>query len=307
MLDGQWYRGDRLLHAVASHRSRTLVSGHWGDQLLFDQAYLVDLFLNGAWRTARRHFKEYREWFPDVTSDEFARQFRVDLLEYAMPRWVRVAARAARTTLSSEPPWDVWYCDGFRAAARPDVFAYPTGARGATAMARALYREVRSQYHDVCLEWNNKAAAQYGVEPAFPFLDRDLVAFVIGLPGDLLVQDGVPKALLRRSLEGLVPRPILERRTKADFTLDVNRSTREDFPAIEKLLAPGALAIKLGYVDGDKLRRGLTAARTALEQPRSSVASWRVMAVVALEIWLRQFVEPTKSGERTRDAQAPAS
>jgi asparagine synthase (glutamine-hydrolysing) len=168
-------------------------------------------------------------------------------------------------------------------------------------MARALYREVRSQYHDVCLEWNNKAAAQYGVEPAFPFLDRDLVEFLIGLPGDVLVRDGVPKALLRQSLEGAVPPEILQRRSKADFTGDVNRSAREDIQAIAKMLATGALVVDLGYVDADRLKRGLTAARTA------SVASWRVTAVAALEMWLRQFVERTRNGERTCDAQAPAS
>jgi asparagine synthase (glutamine-hydrolysing) len=307
MLDGQWYRGERLLEAVKSHESRTLISGHWGDQLLFEQAYLVDLFRRGAWRVTRRHLDEYLAWFPDAAGDEFSTRFRADLVEYAMPHWVRRALRSARRHWNNVQPWDAWYRDSFRAEARPDTFTYPASAVGASAHARALYREVRSQYHDFCLEWNNKAGASHGVEPAFPFLDRDLVEFVISLPGDVLVRDGVPKSLLRHSLAGVVPAQILQRRTKADFTLDVNRSAREHFSAIADLLAPGALVVELGYVDADKLRRGLTAARTAIEQPQSSVASWRVSAVAAFELWLRQFVEPTRTGERTCDAQAPAS
>jgi asparagine synthetase B (glutamine-hydrolysing) len=225
--------------------------------------------------------------------------------------------RIVRQTRHSQQPWETWYCERFRNEARADVFTYPEDTRGATAHARALYREVRSQYHDLCLEWNNKAAARYGVDPAFPFLDRDLLQFVISLPGEVLVRDGVPKALLRRALDGIVPQQILRRRTKADFTLDVNRSTRGDFPALEKLLAPGALVVELGYLDADKLRQGLTAARAALERAQSSIVSWRVAAVARLELWLRQFIdvepgahaprEPTRTGERTCDAQAPAS
>ena len=163
-------------------------------------------------------------------------------------------------------------------------------APGATALARALYREVRSQYHHFCLEWNAKVAASYGVEAAFPFLDRDLVEFLMGVPGAVLAREGVPKALLRESLQGAVPDAILRRRSKGDFTEDVNRSTRQGFASLVNLLGPDPLAVQLGYLDADKLKRGLAAAGTALEHSTTSVISWRVTAVAALEIWLRQFI-----------------
>ena len=149
-------------------------------------------------------------------------------------------------------------------------------ASGATARARALYREVRSQYHDFGLDWNAKVAARYGFAQAFPFLDRDLVEFLIGVPGTVLARNGVPKALLRDSLRGTMPEAILRRRVKADFTEGLNRATRQDFAALVALLGPDPLAVQLGYLDADKLKRGLAAAGTALEHSETSVVSWRV-------------------------------
>lgn len=288
MLNGQWFRGHRLLNAVTAAGARTLLTGHWGDQLLFDQAYLVDLLRTGAWRTLGAHLREYPRWFPDARAGEFLIQFGSDVLEYALPRWLRSTVRAAKRRVNDPEPWDDWFTDRFRQEPRPDVFDH---AAGAPALACALYREVRSQYHHLCLEWNAKVGASYGVDIAFPFLDRDLVEFLIGVPGTVLARDGAPKALLRESLKGLAPDTILRRRAKAHFTEAVNRSTRQDFAALLKMLGPTSLVVELGYVDASKLARGLAAAGPALETSSTSIVSWRVTAVAALELWLRQFVE----------------
>ncbi len=50
-------------------------------------------------------------------------------------------------------------------------------------MRAAIYLEARSKYHVQCMEWNNKAAALNGITCAFPFLDRDLVQFLMAVPG----------------------------------------------------------------------------------------------------------------------------
>jgi asparagine synthase (glutamine-hydrolysing) len=296
MLAGQWFRGDRLMNAVRTSGARTLLAGHWGDQVLFDQAYLVDLLRQGAWRTLNGHLNEYLRWFPDADGNEFRVQFGSDVLEHALPRWARVSVRGVTRGWNRPPPWDDWYCESFRRQARPDVFPH---APGATALARSLYREVRSQYHHFCVEWNAKVAASYGIDASFPFLDRDLVEFLMGVPGTVLARDGVPKALLRASLQGVVPDAILGRRTKGDFTEDINRSARQDFAALVNLLGPDPVAVQLGYLDADKLKRGLAAASAALARSTTSVISWRVTAVAALELWLREFIgHPDTVGRR---------
>lgn len=293
MLSAQWSRGDRLMTAAAAAGARTLLTGHWGDQVLFDQAYLVDLLRDGAWGTVHAHLGEYPRWFPDARGHEFRVQLGADMLEHALPGLVRKTVRAAKHVVNRPEPWDEWFCESFAREARPDVFAYTAGA---TARARSLYREVRSQYHQITLEWNAKVAAHYGVEAAFPFLDRDLVEFLMGVPGIVLARGGVPKALLRESLRGTVPDAILRRVSKADFTEDVNRSMSQDLAALADLLTSQALVVQLGYVDADKLKRGLAGAPSALAQSSTSVVSWRIKAVAALELWLRHFIGHPETG-----------
>jgi asparagine synthase (glutamine-hydrolysing) len=287
MLNGQWFRGDRLMRAVTASGATTLLTGHWADQMLFDQAYLVDLLRTGRWGTIHTHLNEYLRWFPDAQGNEFRTQFGSDVLEHACPPWVRGCVRAVKSVWNQPAPWDDWYCDSLLREARPDVFPHDEGA---TALASALYREVRSQYHHLCREWSAKVATHYGVEAAFPFLDRDLVEFLIGVPATVLVRGGVPKALFRESLRGTMPEAILRRRTKGDFTEGVNHVTRRDFAAVARMLGPDSLAVQLGYVDADKLKKGLAAAGAALERSTTSVISWRVTSIAALEIWLRQFI-----------------
>ncbi|RPI57046.1 MAG: asparagine synthetase B [Acidobacteria bacterium] len=306
MLDAQWFRGQQLLTSARTAGARTLLTGDWGDHVLFDQAYLVDLLHAGSWLTVRAHLEEYRRWYSDATN-EFSRRFVGDVMEYDLPYWVRRAMRAVRSRWNQPAPWDDWYSQRFRREVGPDVFDHDLShltatraAPGATVLARALYREVRSRYHGLCLEWNNKTGARYGVDCAFPFLDRDLIEFVMGVPGASLAQDGVPKALLRRALSGMVPDAVLQRRTKGDFTADVNEASRRDYPAIMKMLGPDALVAQFGYVDTEKLTRGLTALEGALEGSASCVASWRLAELVALELWLRRFVG-TREREQNKD------
>jgi asparagine synthase (glutamine-hydrolysing) len=160
----------------------------------------------------------------------------------------------------------------------------------ASALARDLYRDVRSRYHGLCLELNNKASAGLGLEVAFPFLDRDLIHFVMSVPGELLARDGAPKALLREGLNGIVPDAILRRKTKGDFTHIVNEASRRDYAHIGAILGPDALVVQMGYVEARRLKLGIDSARSALDGSASNAASWRLSSLLGFELWLREFI-----------------
>ena len=300
MANTEWGRADRLVATAHQRGARTLLSGHWGDQLLFDQAYLVDFLHSGSCLAMVSHLREYRRWFPEASRMEFTARLAGDLLEYDLPRWVRGAVRGARHAWHKPAPWDDWYSSWFRSQAGPDLFSRelrptPASGRDVSVLARALYREVRSRYHVLCLDWQNKMAAPHAVERAFPFLDRDLVEFVMGVPGRMLARDGVPKAVLRAALKDTVPASILRRRAKGDFTAAVNAACIRESVAIADLLTRDPLVVQLGYADEGKLRKGLASAAGALKHSQSTVASWRVTALVAFELWLRQLVETQRS------------
>ena len=52
-------------------------------------------------------------------------------------------------------------------------------------------------------------------EKRYPFLDRDLLEFLLGLPSEQQLRPGYRRSLMRRALRGIVPDEILERRRKA--------------------------------------------------------------------------------------------
>lgn len=287
-LDEQWNTTVTLLEAVRHRGCRVLLTGHWGDQILFDQAYLVDLVRRLSWWQALAHLREYGRWFSDSHPRWFRRRFALDLVKYSLPISLLPFLRRCR-----RHPRLGWY--GTRLTAhlrrrRPAAWPSPVAA---AAHARALYEQARSAYHVVCMEWNNKVAAAHGLEMAFPFLDRDLVAFLMGLPGEVQTWRGVPKALHREAMRGILPDPIVGRRWKADFTSLVNEGVEQDFRHVVGTVLDG-VAIGRGYLRGEVIRKDLERVRQGL-QGSSAAHAWRVSDLLGLELWLQVFGEGERS------------
>jgi asparagine synthase (glutamine-hydrolysing) len=290
MLDLQRNRNDIFMSAMARSGARVVITGHWGDQVLFDQAYLVDDLRHFSWATVGSHLNEYRRWFPETDGGAFTWRLLNDVLDHASPRWVRTVARRIRRVWRQPEWWQRMYTARLTKAAGEEGFRrHPRNGRQITPLCNALYREVRSKFHALCLETNSKQSAQHGLVMAFPFLDRDLLAFLLGVPGRALVRGGVPKALLREAMRGVLPESIRTRRTKGDFTAIVARATHREFANILQLLSDKALVVQFGYVDVDTMSAGLKLAEQELTQTQSCMAAWRLTDIVALELWLQEF------------------
>ncbi|HET6917721.1 MAG TPA: asparagine synthase (glutamine-hydrolyzing) [Acidimicrobiales bacterium] len=68
------------------------------------------------------------------------------------------------------------------------------------------------------LRYEDRNSMAFSIESRVPFLTPELAEFALGLPDDhLIAADGTGKLVLRRSLRGLVPDPILDRRDKIGF------------------------------------------------------------------------------------------
>jgi asparagine synthase (glutamine-hydrolysing) len=67
----------------------------------------------------------------------------------------------------------------------------------------------------------DKAAANFGVEPRYPFWDKPLVEFCLALPGEEKLKDGFGRHVLRRAMQGVLPPAVQWRRDKIDFTANL--------------------------------------------------------------------------------------
>lgn len=67
------------------------------------------------------------------------------------------------------------------------------------------------------LRYEDRNSMAFSIESRVPFLDVKLVDFALSLPATYKIRGGFTKAILRQSLQGLVPNEILNRRDKMGF------------------------------------------------------------------------------------------
>jgi asparagine synthase (glutamine-hydrolysing) len=270
--------------------ARVLLSGHWGDQMLFSAAYLVDLFRRLDFGKIRRHTRTYERFFGADETRELRRRLVLDVARHHVPRAVAPLLKSIRRMVFRPERPRPWFSDSFlrrslRFANSPVWF----GDGFHSVHARSLYLEARSKYHVHCMEWNNKIAALHGLDAAFPFLDRDLIAFLMATPGEIQNRDGVPRALLREAMEGILPESLRARTWKADFTAAANSGTGQDLRQLCARLSQGSLAARRGYLDERRLAAALPGLAAELEGP-NCLATWDLTDLFALEVWLDVFL-----------------
>jgi asparagine synthase (glutamine-hydrolysing) len=295
LLDGQWSGTHAFMTAVRRSGARVLLTGHWGDQILANTAYLVDLCRRGCWREAWRQAHEYGRWQSVSDRGVFRRRLLMQLIKSRLPPALIPTLRELRAGLRSRREWRPWYTPGFRRQANANGCGPHAMRRFSNAHAQSLYRQIRSRYHVLCMEWNNKVAVMHGVEMAFPFLDRDLVAFLMAIPGEVQSRNGIPKGIMREALRGVLPEAIARRTSKADFTSVVNDAIAQDYDLVLQCLRPGSLAARFGYVNEDTMTEELARARSELRRDTCE-SSWAIGDLLALELWLEAFFDPTGQG-----------
>jgi len=132
-------------------------------------------------------------------------------------------------------------------------------------------------------KWNSPVLALE--ESRYPYLDQDLIEFILSIPASQLLRPGERRSLMRRALIGIVPQEILSRRTK-------QFGARTPVVALEKHLKQLQttfalpLSSSLGYVSGDRFLDALEAARNG-----KNIHIVRMMRTISLEFWLRDLTK----------------
>ena len=229
----QAHAGFGTMRAAGAGR---LLTGHWGDQFLFDSDYLLDLFRAGRWWLLKQHL---RGW--GITAPRIAARFARSVAADNLPPSLKVVVRESRPGAAWNSPW---FTIPFRRLLRERATHAPASRRSGTSHAHAMYRQSRMPYHVQCMEWNNRTAAAQDIDIAFPYLDADLVEFLMAIPGDVQMRGGVPRGLMRAAMRRVTPDAIPDRHTKGEFTHLANATIEHDFDAITRLLNPSALSVQ---------------------------------------------------------------
>jgi asparagine synthase (glutamine-hydrolysing) len=252
---------------------RVFLSGIGGDeftgQALDFRVQMADLFIQLKWR---RLAKQLVTWSL-ITRHPWWHLFGKTLLMMA-PTWLRV-----RSTKSAQvDPW----------VRRDFADKYLFSARLLTAAEGRPYwlPSVRDAYQTYANLTRQMTFTSPGaLETRYPFLDRDLVEFLMAVPTEQLVEPGHRRSLVRRALKEMLPREIAERKSKSSTGRCVTITLRKHSDTIEHLLSR-PISADLGFIDAPGLRASLTAAKAG----KLPLRLLPLLRALSLESWLRQSV-----------------
>lgn len=118
-------------------------------------------------------------------------------------------------------------------------------------------------------------------EIRYPYLDRDLLEFACAIPREQLVGVGKRRFLMKRSLAGIVPDELLNRKRTSAPTIFPRQAGSEDWSLLDE---PGHhfLTARLGIINPELLVQALEKARRS-----ENVSFEHLRRTILLECWLR--------------------
>ena len=127
-----------------------------------------------------------------------------------------------------------------------------------------------------------QVAGCFGVAAHAPFLDDAVIRAALSVPAYLRADPQAYKPLLRMALDGLVPAPVLTRRTKGDYSAEDYAGARAAAPRLRALLRDSRLAA-LGVIEPAAVADAVDRMIAGLAVPLGPLVT-----LLATEEWLRE-------------------
>ena len=121
-------------------------------------------------------------------------------------------------------------------------------------------------------------------ERRFPYLDRDLLEFLIAIPAAQLLRPGQRRSLMRRALASFLPPDVLRRSTKAFTVRGYMLAIESNWRELVSLFTSPATE-RLGYLNRARFMEALREARSG-KAPQLA----RMIRVISLECWLQDMM-----------------
>ena len=268
-----------VFELAARNDVKVMLDGQGADEQLlgyhaFFGARQAGLARSGRWTALRRDARAVEELhgFPAwgsiarAADAVLSRRARASLL-----RWV------GRRTLESPS----WLDLGRLGALAGDPYA-AAGDRADSVAARSMAQMTATSL-PMLLHWEDRNSMAHSVESRVPFLDHRLVEFVLGLPEQFKLSDGLTKRVLRDSMKGILPERVRSRVDKMGFVTPEPIWVRQHAPEAFRDRIKRALSISGGILTPEAL---LKAERILEGREPFSFWLWRVINFGA---WMERF------------------
>lgn len=289
MGQGTFNETHRILSAL---KARTLLMGFGGDELLTEGYFTHDLVDRRQWLHAWREIVEI-----DRSGASHWSRWRIlfDTLKHLTPQPIRQPI--ARTLRRSWQPPEYIKQDFYGAFC--ELPAPPAWHHGpyASKTQRLTRRDLTHPNNIWLAELYDAKASYRGYETRFPFLDRPLAEYVLGIPLEVRIKGPKWKTLVRRGLSDLLPELVALRRLKVDLNDYIIACVVRELPQLLEMLDEDDRWLSEKYIDRTKLRWALASAVPAGAQAIRHVE--RVWRASCLELWLRGIEDYTVINKRS--------
>lgn len=267
---------------LAGSGTKVLLDGQAGDELLagyvpYHLVYLRQLIRRGRWRTALAE-----AW---AARDVLVPQVRRRLHDRGLGR---------QRTLQPASLLDANFRR--RTVATPDP-------RSRDDLKVRLLQDLTTYSLPSLLRYEDRNSMAHSIESRIPYLDQELVEWVLALPPEAIIRAGWSRDVLRRAMAGVLPERIRLRRWKVGFTTPEMRWLTARRAVVQGVLRSPAFASRPWW-DGPSVARAF--AEACEGRVEASLVLWRVINV---ELWLRIFFGPSGHGRKVAalgDAEAVA-
>lgn len=152
-----------------------------------------------------------------------------------------------------------------------------------------LYVDAKTFLPDLNLAYSDKLSMACSIEVRVPFLDNEVVEFLQHVPVNMKIHGRTQKYLLRKAMDGVLPKEVLQRR-KAAFGLPIRAWLRNE---LRDMLTD--------MLSEDRVRRrGLFDATAVTKMIRDNETGERdytlqLWGLLTLELWHQAFVEQRRT------------
>lgn len=257
---------------------RVLLDGHGGDETVgYGLPRLSEMVQSGAWtelwrelRLLEKHgFLEggmsasqiiRRSLAHSLPPLRLARRFKHGMMRRAPSFLSKGQGKnvARGREKSDKPAWKTLLREEFAESIGAEEMhqkSQTSEARNVDGDRKYNERTLSAPLQALAFEELNKAAAASGVEARYPMWDKRLVELCLSMPPEQKLRDGWTRSILRRALEGVLPREVQWRGSKVDFTPEAWHGMREHDALRLRKLADKELPWSSRFVDADEASR----------------------------------------------------
>ena len=188
-------------------------------------------------------------------------------------------AKLRRSPAQADPP--DWLAQPMRTwiQARQQAYRPPFSSEvrrlGQSRQLACLY----DAYQMLAIEMAERQYAHVGLEMRQPFWNASMVEFALATPERSRLRGNEDKWLHRRAMQGLLPQSVLQRSSKAEFSVTFSRCWGE----LEPWLVSQVLPLRQNWVKPEPVRSMLQACSEADPSNWPGMAAWALWALFGVD------------------------